>query len=49
MVWMRILTREEVVHSHAVFLSSVNGERQTVEVHSVILPTASYVQQMPSD
>lgn len=44
---MCVFTREEVVHAHTVFLFSVNGERQTMEVHSVVLSVASYIQQVP--
>ncbi len=44
-----VITREEVVDPHTVFLFSVNSERQTMELHSVVLSVTSYIQQVPSD
>lgn len=44
-----VFTREEVVDPHAVFLFGVNSERQTMEVHSVVLSVTSYIQQVPPD
>lgn len=44
-----VFTREEVVDPHSVFLFSLNSERQTMEVHSVVLSVASYIQQVPPD
>lgn len=44
-----VFTREEVVDPHTVFLFSVNCERQTMELHSVVLSVTSYIQQVPPD
>lgn len=44
-----VFTREEVVDAHTVFLLSMNSERQTMEVHSMDLCVASYVQKVPPD
>lgn len=44
---MCLFTREEVVDPHTVFLFSVNGERQTMEVHSVVLSVTSHIHQVP--
>lgn len=41
-------TREEVVDAHAMFQVSFNSERQTMEVHGMILFISSHVQQVPS-
>ncbi len=44
---MCAFTREEVVDTHTVFLFSVNSERQTMEVYSVVFSVTSYIQQVP--
>lgn len=48
-VYVCEFTREEVVDPHTVFLFSVNSERQTMEVYSVVLSVTSYIQQVPPD
>lgn len=42
-----VYTWKEVEHSHTVFLLSVNSERQTMEVHSVVLFVTSNIQKVP--
>lgn len=44
-----VFTWKEVVDAHTVLLLSMNSERQTMEVHSVQLSVASYVQKVPPD
>lgn len=38
-----MFTREEVVDSHTMFLFSLNSERQTVEVYSMVFAVASHI------
>lgn len=44
-----VFTREEAVDPHTMCLFSVNGERQTMEVYSVVLFVTPYIQQVPPD
>lgn len=46
---MCVFTREEFVDAHAVLLFCVNGKRQTVEVHGVVLSITPYIQKVPPD